>query len=131
MRFLTIQEVIALNKYLIQTLSPGELIGVKEPSLLESAVYRPQSSAFGEDAYPTLFEKGAALFESLAQNHAFQNANKRTALLSLTFFLRYNGYHFEMTTEDKIEFTVSIVKKEISFEHLVSIIREHSKEIME
>lgn len=53
---------------MIQRYSSGEHIGVKEPELLESAVHRPQSSAFGEDAYPTIFEIAAALFESLGQN---------------------------------------------------------------
>ena len=42
---------------------------------------RTKQSAFGEEAYPSIFEKAAELFESLAQNHAFHNANKRTALL--------------------------------------------------
>lgn len=78
-RFLTEQEAIMLNMHLIQTGSPDEQMGVKFPELLDSAINRPQQSAFGEDAYPTIFTKAAALFESLAKNHAFHNANKRTA----------------------------------------------------
>src|SRR5699024_7444095 len=99
MRYVTVQEIAAINKFLIQKYSPGEPIGIKDYSLLESAAYRPQSSAFGEDAYQTIFEKAAALFESLAQNHSFHNANKRTALATVVFFLRYNHYHFRMPTE--------------------------------
>jgi death-on-curing family protein len=76
--------------------SPGEHIGVKVPELLESAVHRPQSSAFGEDAYPTIFEIAAALFESLGQNHPFHNANKWTAFTALVVLLRFNGLHFKM-----------------------------------
>jgi prophage maintenance system killer protein len=57
LRFLTVQEVIAINITAIQKYSPGEQIGVKSSSLLESAILRPKSSAFGDDAYPTLFEK--------------------------------------------------------------------------
>lgn len=82
-RYLSVQEVITINVAMIQRYSPGEQIGVKEPRLLESAVHRPQSSVFGEDAYPTSFEKAAALFESLGQNHPFHNANKRTAFTAL------------------------------------------------
>ena len=66
------------------------MIGVKSPSLLDSAVMRAQSSAFGEEAYLSIFEKAAALFESLGQNHPFQNANKRTAFTALVIFLRFN-----------------------------------------
>jgi len=59
---------------------------------MESAVLRPQSSAFGEDAYPDLYDKAAALFVSLGQDHPFQNANKRTAftalvVLNIIFFI--------------------------------------------
>lgn len=85
-RFLTIQEVIAINVAMIERYSKGEQIGVKDTSLLESAVLRPQSSAFSEDAYPTIFSKAAALFESLGQNHPFHNANKRTAFTALLIF---------------------------------------------
>ncbi len=85
-RFLSVQEVIAINLAMIQRYSPGEQVGVKEPGLLESAVLRPQSSAFGNDAYPSIFEKAAALFESLGQNHPFHNANKRTAFTTLVIF---------------------------------------------
>ncbi|QQK74604.1 type II toxin-antitoxin system death-on-curing family toxin [Salicibibacter cibarius] len=110
MRFLTVKEVEAINQYIILKYSPGEPIGVKSLDLLESAVYRPQQSAFGEDAYPTVYEKTAALFESLAQNHPFYNANKRTAFISLTQFLYYNGYDFEMTSQKEQEnFTVDVV----------------------
>jgi len=56
---------------------------VKEPNLLESAINRPKQSVFGDAAYPSIYEKAAALFESIAKKHAFYNANKRTALASL------------------------------------------------
>ncbi len=62
LRYLSVQEVIAINVAVIQKYSPGEHIGVKDSGLLESAILRPRSWAFGEDVYPTLFEKAAALF---------------------------------------------------------------------
>lgn len=126
MRYLTVQEIAAINKFLIQKYSPGEQIGIKDYSLLESATYRPQSSAFGEDAYPTIFDKSAALFESLAQNHSFHNANKRTALASIVFFLRYNNHHFHMSTDEKIEWTVDVVKHKYSLKEIAEIIENHT-----
>ena len=89
MRYLTVQEVIAIHFVIMERYSPKEQKGVKDPALLESAVYRPQQSVFGQDAYPTIFEKAAALFESLAKNHCFYNANKRTAFVSLIQFLTF------------------------------------------
>jgi len=127
MRYLTVKEVEAINQYIILKYSPNEQIGVKDRSMLESAVYRPQASAFGEDAYPTVETKAAALFESLAQNHPFHNANKRTAFTSLTQFLYYNSYDFEMPNQKAQEdFTVDIVNHKIEFEQISSIIKEYS-----
>lgn len=112
MRYLTDKEVIAINVAAIKKYSPGELSGVKDPGLLDSAINRPKQSAFGEDAYPSLYEKAAALFESIAQNHVFYNANKRTAFVSLVVFLRYNGYKLMLTTEEAVAFTLGVVNHE-------------------
>jgi death-on-curing family protein len=84
---------------LVAILWPGTALpgpgGVRDGGLLESAVARPFHSAFGEDAYPTTFEKAAALFHSLIANHPFQDGNKRTAVLALNHFLLANDYwHF-------------------------------------
>ncbi len=125
-RFLTLQEVVAINVAMIQKYSPGEQIGVKSQSLLESAVYRSQQSAFGEDAYPSIFHKAAAFFESLGQNHPFQNANKRTAFTAMVMFLRYNGYRFMMDQKEAEDFTVTMVNHAHTFEQLVDIIERHS-----
>ncbi|WP_068784529.1 type II toxin-antitoxin system death-on-curing family toxin [Paenibacillus phocaensis] len=124
-RYLSVQEVIAINVAMIQRYSPGEHIGIKEPGLLESAVHRSQSSAYGEDAYPTIFEKAAALFESLGQNHPFHNANKRTAFTALVVFLRYNGLNFKMDTKKAEDFTVDMVNHRFDFQEMVSIIEAH------
>lgn len=69
----------------------GFQVIVADEGLLQSAVARPQASAFGDDAYPTLWDKGAALLHSLARNDAFVDGNKRTAWVSAWGFLRLNG----------------------------------------
>lgn len=124
-RCLSIQEAIAINVAVIQKYSPGEHVGVKDGGLLESAILRPTSSAFGEDAYPSVFEKGAALFESLGQNHPFQNANKRTAFTALVIFLKLNGYHFVMDQKAAEDLTVDMVNHHYDFRDLVHIIQHH------
>lgn len=60
--------------------------------LLESALGRPFHSMGGQDLYPTIIEKAAALFHSLIANHPFQNGNKRTAVIAVDAFLLANGY---------------------------------------
>lgn len=125
--YLTTNQVIAINTMQIQVYSPGEQIGVKEPGLLDSAINRPRQSVFGSDAYPTIYEKAAALTESLAKNHPFQNANKRTALASLIIFLRLNHYSWEMDVEKEQDFIVNIVTNVYTFPEIVSVIKEYSR----
>ncbi|MEH6848194.1 type II toxin-antitoxin system death-on-curing family toxin [Bacillus cereus] len=127
-KYLTATEVILLNELAIKKITPSEPVGVKDLGLLESAVDRPKSSAFGDDAYPTIFEKAAALFESIGKNHAFLNANKRTAFIALNLFLGYNGYKLEMTQQFAEDFTVDMVNKKYDFEQIVAIIKEYSVE---
>ncbi|PED16324.1 type II toxin-antitoxin system death-on-curing family toxin [Bacillus thuringiensis] len=127
-KYLTATEVILLNELAIKKITPSEPVGVKDLGLLESAVDRPKSSAFGDDAYPTIFEKAAALFESIGKNHAFLNANKRTAFIALNLFLGYNGYKLEMEKKFAEDFTVDMVNKVYTFEQIVAIIKEYSVE---
>lgn len=126
MRYLTEEELILMNQILIKKDSPNEITGVKSPELLNSAVNRPKQSAFGEDAYKTVFEKAAALLESLVQNHAFHNANKRVAFTGMVQFLRYNDFHFVMDPKVAIDFTIAVVEHKYNFKEIAGIIENHS-----
>jgi death on curing protein len=127
--YLTEQDVELINHTVIEMFSPREMLGVKDRNLLQSALARPQQSVLGEDAYKSIFEKAAALFESLAQNHAMHNANKRTAFTALDHFLYYNGYEFNMDPKNAVDFTVDVVLKKIPFDDLAKKIKSHSKEL--
>ncbi len=68
--------------------------------LLESSVKQPFQSAFGEDAYPTIYEKAACLFHSLIANHCFHNGNKRTGVLAMDQFLLANEHVLTLPNDD-------------------------------
>lgn len=80
---------------------------VRDLGLLDSACHRPQASLLGQDAYPALAAKAAALLHSLACNHALVDGNKRLALLATAVFLRINGYRLGLTDEEAFELTMS------------------------
>ncbi|ODP30238.1 Toxin Doc [Paenibacillus nuruki] len=124
-RYLSVAEVVAIHIAVIQKYSPEEQIGIKSNLLLESALLA-QSSAFKEKSYPSIFEKAAALFQSLGENHAFQHANKRTAFTALVIFLRYNGYYFKMEPKQATDFAVDMVNRMYTFEKIVETIADHS-----
>lgn len=118
--------VTELNKRMISRYSRGELVGVKEPSLLESAVNRPFQTMGGTDLYVDVFTKAAALFESLAKNHVFHNANKRTAFAAFAYFLFINGYLFVVSDEQAVEMTVGFVTNAYAFDDIVQLAKDHS-----
>src|SRR5699024_11471524 len=90
--YLTANQVITINTMQIKIYSPGEQIGMKSPDLLDSAINRLKQTELKQEAYKTLFEKAAALTESLAKNHSFHNTNKRTEHAYLIMFLKLNNY---------------------------------------
>jgi death-on-curing protein len=81
----------------------GGIAGLRSQELLESAVFQPQQSAFGEDAYPTLASKAAAYGFFIAQDQPFLDGNKRTAAASMLAFLYLNGYALDQTDDQIYE----------------------------
>lgn len=102
-RFLNVVELIIINEEII-----GGDSRLRDVDLLESAVERPKSSAFGQDAYPTVVEKAAALFHSLSRNHAFMDGNKRTSVVATIVFLRLNGYRITWEPEEALAFILEV-----------------------
>jgi death-on-curing protein len=76
--------------------------------LLESALARPRASVFGEDAYPDLHLKAAALLHSLARNHALVDGNKRLAWTACRTFLAINGQWIRAPEDDRFEFVIQV-----------------------
>lgn len=97
--FLTLAEVLALHRDLIRRF--GGNGGVRDPGLLESALARPRSGY-----YETLSLQAAALFQSLCQNHAFVDGNKRVAFSATAVFLRVNGHRLVVSADDAERFVI-------------------------
>jgi death-on-curing protein len=81
---------------------------VRDYGLLESALARPQASAFGEDAYPTIQQKAASLLHSLARNHALIDGNKRLALAATIAFLGINGIRLTLTNDEAYDLVIAV-----------------------
>lgn len=126
--FLTREEVIAAHYFMMKKMNDADQAGVKDHGLLDSAIHRPQQSVFGEDAYPNLFDKAAALLELLVKNHCFHNGNKRTAYLVTKSFLRLNGCYLQMERKYAVEFIVDVAKGLQPLETIAHILEEHSGE---
>ncbi len=86
----------------------GREVIVADYGLLESALARPRASVFGEDAYPDLHLKAAALLHSLLRNHALVDGNKRLAWTACRTFLAINGQWISATEDERFEFVVRV-----------------------
>jgi death on curing protein len=86
--YLTLDDVLAAAEAHL-----GYPAEVGDYGLLESAIARPQATVFGENAYPTIHEKAAALLQSLATNRALIDGNKRTAFVATALFYALNSLH--------------------------------------
>jgi death on curing protein len=86
----------------------GADVMVRDYGLLESARARPRASVFGQDAYPGLHLKAAALLHSLARNHALVDGNKRLAWTACRTFLAINGEWISAPEDDRFEFVIQV-----------------------
>lgn len=83
-------------------------VEVRDIGLLESALARPRSTAFGDDAYPSIHGKAAALLHSLARNHALVDGNKRLALAGTIAFYGLNGYRLTFSNDEAYDLVMAI-----------------------
>ena len=117
--YLTVAEVLAMHADQIERY--GGSHGVRDPGLLDSALYRPQTGY-----YAGLIEEAAALWESLAQNHAFIDGNKRTAFAATYTFLAINGARLTANAEETYAFVAALYEaSQFSFDQLIPWLRDH------
>lgn len=91
----------------------GRTPEVRDYGLLESALARPQTTVFGEDAYPDLHQKAAALLHSLVRNHALVDGNKRLGWVALRLFYVLNDLDLRAEHDDAFEFVLRIAAGEL------------------
>lgn len=101
-RYPSLAETLYLHTRLLERF--GGATGIRDPGLLESALMRPRSGY-----YHSLSEQAAALLQSLCQNHAFVDGNKRVAFATTAVFLRINGYRLAVAADEGERFLIEEV----------------------
>ena len=119
-----LNDVLELHEKSIKDFGGSQ--GIRDIGLLESALARPFQTFGGEDLYPTIFEKTAALGQSLIVNHPFIDGNKRTGMLCMTAFLMFNQYKFIASSLDFYNFIINISTGSISFEEIVEWLKTNT-----
>jgi death on curing protein len=120
-----LEDILLLHKLSIDSF--GGSHAIRDSGLLESAIARPFQSFDGQDLYPSVFEKAAALAESLIVNHPFVDGNKRTGTVAMIAFLQENNLQMTIDQEGLYNFIVSISTGEIKFEEIVQWLKANTK----
>jgi death on curing protein len=123
MRYLSLAEVLELHRRVIE--QAGGSMGLRDMGALESAVAQPRMTFGGEDLYPSLVEKAAALCFSLVQNHPFVDGNKRVGHAAMETFLVLNGFEIDATTDAQEKLILALAAGELSREALVHWLNRH------
>lgn len=114
MRYVTLKEALELHRRIIE--QSGGSTGMRDIGLLESALAQPLMTFGGEDLYPTLVEKAAALCFSLVKNHPFVDGNKRVGHAGMETFLILNGYEISALMLEQEEVILSLAAGELDRE---------------
>ncbi len=125
LKYLSEAELIAVNHEMVAKY--GGLHGVRDLNFVRLAIARPQMSAGLRDAYPSIYQKTAAMFHSIINNHPFFDGNKRTSLFSAVLLLEYNGYHVKFTKKEGIDFTLKAHNDDWTVEQIAVWIKKHTK----
>ena len=100
---------------------------MRDLGLLESAVARPQATFDRQELYPDIFEKAAALMESLINNHPFMDGNKRTGITWAVLFLQQNGVLFSAKNADLEKFTLRVASSKAGRSEITKWLKKHSQ----
>jgi len=122
--YLSLDQVLYLHEALIE--ATGGSAGMRDVGLLESALGRPAASFGGQDLYPSLEAKAAALMHSLVSNHPFVDGNKRVAIAATELFLQANGHIFTADNDALFDFTMACAASQLGREEIRIWIEQHS-----
>lgn len=121
--FLDLDDVIGLTIALL-----GDPPPIRDIGLLGSAVARPQTTAFGDDAYPDIWTKAAALLHSIVKNHALVDGNKRLGWLATAVFLEINGIGISSAGNDQVyDLVIDVAAGQPTIEEIAEGLREAAR----
>ncbi len=125
MRYLTLEEILKAHEILLERY--GGRAGIRDQGLLEAALYRPRVSAYGKDAYPSVYDKAAAICHSLLFNHPFIDGNKRTAFAACHLTLLLNGRNLTPTSEKIYSFLSKVLSRHLDWTAISAWLKKNSQ----
>ena len=124
MNYLAAEQVLFIHYRMIE--ETGGSHGVRDLTLLQSALARPMATFDDNDLYPDVFSKAAALMHSIIKNHPFVDGNKRTAITTASIFLLQNDYRLKASNKALERFTLKVAAKEVELHKIAKWFKMYS-----
>lgn len=122
-RYLSLIEILDLHRQIIET--SGGAIGIRDLGMLESAIAQPRMTFGGEELYPSLIDKAAALGFSLVMNHPFVDGNKRIGHAAMATFLVLNGLDISASVDEQEQIVLALASGELERSQFVEWLNQH------
>ena len=125
MKWLSIDYILKLHQKIIYR--TGGAPGIRDTTLLQSAIYNARATFDGQDLYPDIESKIAAICYGVINNHPFVDGNKRMGIYLMLILLDYNDYHITYTEDELVDLGFAIAEGILSKEYIARWIKEHNK----
>lgn len=125
MKMISIENLILFNKKIIK--ETGVSTGIRDISLIDSALNRALTTYNEQDLYPSIIEKISVITYSLINNHAFVDGNKRIGVATMILLLKINNINIQYTQKELIDLGLKIAEGLIKENDIVNFIKEHIK----
>ena len=120
---LSLEQVLQIHALIIKT--TGGSAGLRDLGRLESAIASQTQNVFGEELYPSVIDKSAAIIRGIIDDHPFVDGNERTAMLAGLTLVKLNGHHFVAQTCEIEDFAVEIATGHLDVPAISSWLHRH------
>ncbi len=124
MVIITFEDLLYIHDSIIQ--KTGGLAGVRDETVIRSALARPYQTAFGREIHEDTYTKAASILEAIANNHGFIDGNKRTAMAAASLFLFNLNINLDITNDEYETFMIEVVTEKPDIERISSWLEQHS-----
>ncbi|HSX53503.1 MAG TPA: type II toxin-antitoxin system death-on-curing family toxin [Patescibacteria group bacterium] len=123
-KYVGLEEILRLHFQIIEDF--GGSHGVRDEGRLQSVVQAPKQIVFGEEQYPSIFDKAAVYLRNIIGDHPFSDGNKRTAVTVCGIFLARNGIVLRADPKDLENFTVKVATHHLKVDEIATWLKQNS-----
>jgi len=124
-KYINLEEILRLHFQIVEDF--GGSHGVRDEGRLNSVVRAPKQIVFGEEQYPSLYEKAAVYLRNIIGDHPFTDGNKRTAVTVCGIFLARNNVNLRANPKDLEDFTIQVATDHLKIDEIAEWLDNHTK----